>query len=127
MGGGTGYWTLKQEEKVVVLIADVYTDGIEKLTFDADDVVPVFDINDILQGRTFVVKKENKYGVYNKPRNWEEVLIPVEYDEIKPFEPFKFAVKKANKYGVYSAGKLSGFEYDNVTKYISSNNEYSGL
>ena len=125
--GGTGYWVLKQEKKVVVLIACAYTDGIEELTFDADDVVPVFDINDILQGRTFVVKKENKYGVYNKPRNWEEVLIPVEYDEIKPFEPFKFAVKKANKYGVYSAGKLSDFEYDNVTKYINSNNEYSGL
>ena len=127
LGGGTGYWILKQEEKVVVLIANVYTDGIEELSFDADDVVPVFDINDRFQGRTFVIKKDNKYGVYNMPNNFGEVLIPIEYDEIKPFEPFKFAVKKANKYGVYSAGKLSGFEYDNVTKYISSNNEYSGL
>lgn len=124
--GGTGYWVLKQEKKVVVLIACAYTDGIEELTFDADDVVPVLDINDILQGRNFVIRKDNKYGVYNMP-NHLEVLIPVEYDEIKPFEPFKFAVKKANKYGVYSAGKLSDFEYDNVTKYINSNNEYSGL
>ena len=127
LGGGTGYWILKQEEKVVVLIANVYTDGIEELSFDADDVVPVFDINDRFQGRTFVIKKDNKYGVYNMPNNLGEVLIPIEYDEIKPFEPFKFAVKKANKYGVYSAGKLSDFEYDNVTKFISSNNEYSGL
>ena len=124
--GGTGYWVLKQEKKVVVLIACAYTDGIEELTFDADDVVPVLDINDILQGRNFVIRKDNKYGVYNMPNHFE-VLIPVEYDEIKPFEPFKFAVKKANKYGVYSAGKLSDFEYDNVTKYINSNNEYSGL
>ena len=122
--GGTGYWVLKQEKKVVVLIACAYTDGIEELTFDADDVVPVLDINDILQGRNFVIRKDNKYGVYNMPNHFE-VLIPVEYDEIKPFEPFKFAVKKANKYGVYSAGKLSDFEYDNVTKYINSNNEYS--
>ena len=127
LGGGTGYWILKQEEKVVVLIANVYTDGIEELSFDADDVVPVFDINDRFQGRTFVIKKDNKYGVYNMPNNFGEVLIPIEFDEIKPFEPFKCAVKKANKYWVYSAGKLSGFEYDNVTKYISSNNEYSGL
>ena len=88
--GGTGYWVLKQEKKVVVLIACAYTDGIEELTFDADDVVPVLDINDILQGRNFVIRKDNKYGVY-------------------------------------SAGKLSDFEYDNVTKYINSNNEYSGL
>ena len=80
----------------------------------------------LFQGRNFVIRKDNKYGVYNMPNHFE-VLIPVEYDEIKPFEPFKFAVKKANKYGVYSAGKLSDFEYDNVTKYINSNNEYSGL
>lgn len=130
LGGGAGYWILKTGEKVLTLIANVYIDGIEEFTFDADDVEPVFDINHNLQGddiitsRTFIIRRSNKYGVYN---TLGEVLIPVEYDEIKPLESFKFAVKKANKYRIYSAGKLSAFEYDNVTKCINSNNDYSGL
>lgn len=124
-----GYIICKQADKVLLLIAHTFL-GIEEFTFDADDVVPVFDIHHNLQGddiiasRTFIIRRNNKYGVYN---TWGEVLIPVEYDEIIAFEPFIFAVKKANKYGVYSAGKISAFEYDNVTKYNNSNNEYSGL
>ena len=116
----TGYWTCKQDGKVLVLIANIYNDGVEEFSFDADDVEPVFDINENLQGddiitsRTFIIKKDNKYGVYN---TLGEVLIPVEYDEIKPFEPYKFAVKKASKYAVYM-GKLSAFEYDNVTDHF---------
>ena len=117
---GTGYWICKQERKILVLIANIYNDGVEEFSFDADDVEPVFDINENLQGddiitsRTFIIKKDNKYGVYN---TLGEVLIPVEYDEIKPFEPYKFAVKKASKYAVYM-GKLSAFEYDNVTDHF---------
>lgn len=113
-----GYVICKQADKVLVLIANIYNHGIEELTFDADDVVPVFDINHNLQGddiitsRTFIIKRSNKYGVYN---TLGEVLIPVEYDEIKPFEPYLFAVKKSGKYAVYSTGGLSDFEYDNVT------------
>lgn len=116
---GTGYWICKRERKILVLIANIYNDGVEDFLFDADDIEPVFDINENLQGddiitsRTFIIKKDSKYGVYN---TLGEVLIPVEYDEIKPFEPYKFAVKKSGKYAVYSTGKLSTFEYDNVTK-----------
>ena len=125
-----GYVICKQSDKIIVLIANIYNDGIEEFTFDADDVVPVLDFDHNLQGddiitsRTFIIRRSNKYGVYN---TLGEVLVPVEYDEIKPFESFKFAVKKANKYGVYFAGKISAFEYDNVTKYFNGNNEYSGL
>ena len=115
---GTGYWICKQDGKVLVLIANIYNNGVEEFTFDADDVEPVFDINENLQGddiitsRTFIIKKDSKYGVYN---TLGEVLIPVEYDEIKPFKPYLFAVKRNSKYAVYSTGKLSAFEYDNVT------------
>lgn len=117
---GKGYWICKQDGKVLVLIANIYNDGVDEFTFDADDVEPVFDINKNLQGddiitsRTFIVKKANKYGVYN---TLGEILIPVEYDEIKPFAPYKFAVKKSSKYAVYT-GKLSAFEYDNVTDHF---------
>lgn len=117
---GKGYWICKQDGKVLVLIANIYNDGVDEFTFDADDVEPVFDINKNLQGddiitsRTFIVKKANKYGVYN---TLGEILIPVEYDEIKPFEPYKFAVRKAKRYGVYKDYKLSAFEYENVTDY----------
>ena len=115
---GTGYWICKQESKILVLIANIYNDGVEDFLFDADDIEPVFDINENLQGddiitsRTFIIKKDSKYGVYN---TLGEVLIPVEYDEIKPFKPYLFAVKRNSKYAVYSTGKLSAFEYDNVT------------
>lgn len=125
-----GYVICKQSDKIIVLIANIYNDGIEDFTFDADDVVPVLDFDHNLQGddiitsRTFIIRRNKKYGVYN---TLGEVLVPVEYDEINPLESFKFAVKKANKYGVYFAGKISAFEYDNVTKYFNGNNEYSGL
>ena len=115
---GTGYWICKQDGRVLVLIANIYNNGVEDFTFDADDVVPVFDINENLQGddiitsRTFIIKRSNKYGVYN---TLGEELIPVKYDEIKPFNPYLFAVKKNSKYAVYSTGELSAFEYDNVT------------
>ena len=107
---GTGYWICKQERKILVLIANIYNDGVEDFLFDADDIEPVFDINENLQGddiitsRTFIIKKDSKYGVYN---TLGEVLIPVEYDEIRPFEPYKFAVKKADGYRMYTNGKLS--------------------
>ena len=113
-----GFIICKQADKVLVLIANIYNDGVEDFTFDADDVVPVFDINENLQGddiitsRTFIIKRSNKYGVYN---TLGEELIPVKYDEIKPFNPYLFAVKKNSKYAVYSTGELSAFEYDNVT------------
>ena len=113
-----GFIICKQADKVLVLIANIYNDGVEDFLFDADDIEPVFDINENLQGddiitsRTFIIKKDSKYGVYN---TLGEVLIPVEYDEIKPFKPYLFAVKRNSKYAVYSTGKLSAFEYDNVT------------
>ena len=117
---GKGYCVCKQDGKTLVLIANIYNNGVEDFTFNVDDVEPVFDIDENLQGddiitsRTFLVKKNDKYGVYN---TLGEKLIPVEYDEIKPFESYKFAVKKASKYAVYT-GKLSAFEYDNVTDHF---------
>ena len=47
---GTGYWICKQERKILVLIANIYNDGVEDFLFDADDIEPVFDINENLQG-----------------------------------------------------------------------------
>lgn len=126
----TGYWICKQDGKVLVLIANIYNNGVEEFTFDADDVEPVFDINENLQGddiitsRTFIVKKNNKYGVYNI---LGEVTIPIEYDEIIPFGPYEFAVRKAKKYGVFKDFKLTALIYDNVTEHINSNNVYNGL
>jgi len=127
---GTGYWICKQDGKVLVLIANIYNNGVEEFTFDADDVEPVFDINENLQGddiitsRTFIVKKNNKYGVYNI---LGEVTIPIEYDEIIPYGPYEFAVRKAKKYGVFKDFKLTALIYDNVTEHINSNNVYNGL
>lgn len=105
-----GYVICKQADKVLVLIANIYNDGIEEFTFNADDVVPVFDINENIQGddiitsRTFVINKNNKYGVYN---TLGEELIPIKYDEIVQFKPYEFAVRKADGYRMYTNGKLS--------------------
>lgn len=112
-----GFIICKQADKVLVLIANIYNDGVEEFTFDADDVEPVFDIHDNLQGddiitsRTFVIKKDNKYGVYN---TLGEELIPVEFDEITPSNPYEFAIRKGSKYGMYVNGNLSTIIYDNV-------------
>lgn len=127
---GRGYIICKQGDKILVLVANIHNDSVDKFYFDADDVVPVFEINENLQGddiitsRTFIIKRDNNYGVYN---TLGEELIPVTYDEIIPFKPYLFAVRKANKYGVYSTGKLSAFEYDNITKPINKNNVSSEL
>lgn len=105
-----GYVICKQADKVLVLIANIYNDGIEEFTFNADDVVPVFDINENIQGddiitsRTFIIKKDSKYGVYN---TLGEELIPIKYDEIVQFKPYEFAVRKADGYRMYTNGKLS--------------------
>ena len=105
-----GYIICKQADNVLVLIANIYNDGIEEYIFGADDVVPIFEINENLQGddiitsRTFIIRRNNKYGVYN---TLGEELIPVKYDEIIPFKPYEFAVKRANKYGMYTNYKLS--------------------
>ena len=107
---GKGYTICKQADKVLVLIANIYNNGVDEFTFDADDVVPVFDTNENLQGddiitsRTFIIKKDGKFGVYDTSG---KELIPVKYDEIIPFEPYEFAVKRANKYGMYTNYKLS--------------------
>ena len=89
----------------------------EDFLFDADDIEPVFDIHDNLQGddiitsRTFVIKKDNKYGVYN---TLGEELIPVKYDEIIPFKPYEYAVRRANRYGMYTNGKLSAIDFKSL-------------
>lgn len=107
---GKGYTICKQADNVLVLIANIYNDGMEEYIFGADDVEPIFEINENLQGddiitsRTFIIRRNNKYGVYN---TLGEELIPVEYDEIIPFKPYEFAVKRANKYGMYTNYKLS--------------------
>lgn len=112
-----GYIICKQADKVFVLIANIYNDGVEEFTFDADDVVPVFDISENLQGddiiisRTFVINRNNKYGVYN---TLGEELIPVKYDEIIPFKPYEFAVRRANGYVMYSNGKLSAIHFKSL-------------
>ena len=127
---GRGYIICKQGDKILVLVANIHNDSVDKFYFDADDVVPVFEINENLQGddiitsRTFIVKKNNKYGVYNI---LGEVTIPIEYDEIIPFGPYEFAVRKAKKYGVLKDFKLTALIYDNVTEHINSNNVYNGL
>ena len=93
-----------------MLIANIYNDGVEDFLFDADDIEPVFDINENLQGddiitsRTFIIKKDSKYGVYN---TLGEELIPIKYDEIVQFKPYEFAVRKADGYRMYTNGKLS--------------------
>lgn len=125
-----GHVICKKADKTLVLIANIYNHGIEEFTFDADDVVPVFDINNNMQGddiitsRTFIIRDNIKYGVFD---TFGKVLIPIEYDEIIPFGPYEFAVRKAKKYGVYKSGELSALKYDKVTKHFTSNQIYSGL
>ena len=127
---GKGYTISKQADKVLVLIANIYNNGVDEFTFDADDVVPVFDTNENLQGddiitsRTFIIKKDGKFGVYDTSG---KELIPVKYDEIIPFEPYVFAIKKGLKYGVYYSGHLSAIKYDNICKHKNSNHVYCGL
>ena len=112
-----GFIICKQADKVLVLIANIYNDGIEEFTFDADDVIPVFDINKNLQGddiiisRTFIIKRDSKYGVYN---TLGEELIPVKYDEIVSFKPYEFAIRNANDYGLYTNGKLSAIDFKSL-------------
>ena len=126
---GTGYWICKQEGKVLVLIANIYNNGVEEFTFDADDVEPVFDINENLQGddiitpRTFVVKKDNKYGALDTSG---KEIIPIEFDEIIPFTTYEFTVRKARKYGLYINGILSDLEFDKISQHYNTNHKFCG-
>jgi len=121
---GKGYTICKQADNVLVLIANIYNDGMEEYIFGADDVEPIFEINENLQGddiitsRTFIIRRNNKYGVYN---TLGEELIPVKYDEIIPFKPYEFAVKRANKYGMYTNYKLSDRVFNSLEELKQNN------
>lgn len=121
---GKGFTICKQADKVLVLIANIYNNGVDEFTFDADDVVPVFDTNENLQGddiiisRTFIIKKDSKFGVYDTSG---KELIPVKYDEIIPFKPYEFAIRRENGYRIYNNGKLSAVVFKTLEELKQKN------
>ena len=113
-----GYWICKKNGKILLIVANIDNSRIRDYSFDAENVKPVFEINESLNYdngiilRTIIIENNSKYGVIDTGGT---ILIPVEYDEILPLKTYDFAVKKKNKYSVYTNGELTPFIYDEVS------------